>query len=209
MTGQDAHPAVRVRDAVPGDLARIHDIYAHHVQHGLASFEETPPDLAELTRRYEAILAGGFPYLAAETEGFGGAGAVQGYAYAGPYRPRPAYRYTVENSVYVAPDCQARGVGRALLAELIQRCAALGYRQMIAVIGDSDHIASIRFHESFGFARCGDIRSVGFKFGRWVDSVILQLPLGKGDTTLPDEGDPDRESPSERPGGGSAETPTQ
>jgi phosphinothricin acetyltransferase len=209
MTGREAPPAVRVRDAVPGDLAPIRDIYAHHVLHGLASFEETPPDLAELTRRYEAVLARGLPYLAAEVERPGGQGVVQGYAYAGPYRPRPAYRYTVENSVYVAPDCQGRGVGRALLAELIRRCTALGYRQMIAVIGDSDHIASIRFHESFGFLRCGGIRSVGFKFGRWVDSVILQLALGEGDTTLPDEGDPDRESPSERQGGGSAETPTQ
>jgi phosphinothricin acetyltransferase len=180
--------AVRVRDARRGDLARVRDIYAHHVRHGLASFEETPPDLAEISRRFEATLAHGLPYLVAEAPAPEAETEleVQGYAYAGPYRPRPAYRHTVENSVYVAPGSAGRGIGRALLEELIRRCTELGLRQMIAVIGDSGHLPSIEFHESLGFERIGTLRSVGFKFGRWVDSVILQRPLGAGDTTLPD-----------------------
>ncbi len=184
---------VRVRDARRGDLAGIREIYAHHVLHGLASFEEEPPDLAEVTRRFEATLARGLPYLAAEAEvaGPGAAGpgaepALRGYAYAGPYRSRPAYRYSVENSLYVAPGLEGRGIGRALLEELIRRCTALGFRQMIAVIGDSGHLPSIKFHESLGFREAGHLRSVGFKFGRWVDSVILQRPLGPGDASLPD-----------------------
>ena len=175
---------VRVRDTRRGDLAGIQKIYAHHVRHGLASFEETPPDLAEVTRRFEATLARGLPYLAAAVEA--AEPALQGYAYAGPYRSRPAYRYSVENSVYVAPGLEGRGIGRALLEELIRRCTALGFRQMIAVIGDSGHLPSIRFHESLGFTQAGHLRSVGFKFGGWVDSVILQRQLGAGDATLPD-----------------------
>ena len=184
---------VRVRDARRGDLAGIQKIYAHHVRHGLASFEETPPDLAEVTRRFEATVARGLPYLAAEGEA--AEPALQGYAYAGPYRSRPAYRYSVENSVYVAPGLEGRGIGRALLEELIRRCTALGYRQMIAVIGDSGHLPSIEFHESLGFTRAGCLRSVGFKFGRWVDSVILQRRLGAGDATLPDAPVPDATGP--------------
>ncbi len=181
------------RDARRRDLAGIHEIYAHHVLHGLASFEETPPDLAEVTRRFEATLAHGLPYLAAETEvaGPGAEPALRGYAYAGPYRPRPAYRHTVENSLYVAPGLEGRGIGRALLEELIRRCTALGFRQMIAVIGDSGHLPSIKFHESLGFREAGHLRSVGFKFGRWVDSVILQCPLGPGDASLPDAPPPE------------------
>ncbi len=198
---------IRVRDARRDDLAGIREIYAHHVRHGLASFEETPPDLAEVTRRFEATLAHGLPYLVAEAPvarpgaGLGAAEAlaepassavgapgvgVQGYAYAGPYRPRPAYRYSVENSVYIAPGLEGRGIGRALLEELIRRCTALGLRQMIAVIGDSGHLPSIKFHESLGFTQAGHLRSVGFKFERWVDSVILQRQLGPGDASLPD-----------------------
>jgi phosphinothricin acetyltransferase len=192
---------IRVRDARRGDLAGIREIYAHHVRHGLASFEETPPDLAEVTRRFEATLAHGLPYLVAEalaepgssTVGTPGV-SVQGYAYAGPYRPRPAYRYSVENSLYVAPGLEGRGIGRALLEELIRRCTALGFRQMIAVIGDSGHLPSIKFHESLGFTQAGHLRSVGFKFERWVDSVILQRPLGPGDATLPDAPPPDDEA---------------
>ncbi len=179
---------VRVRDARRGDLAGIREIYAHHVRHGLASFEETPPDLAEVTRRFEATLAHGLPYLAAEAQvaGPGAEPALRGYAYAGPYRPRPAYRYSVENSLSVAPGLEGRGIGRTLLEELIRRCTALGFRQMIAVIGDSGHLPSIEFHESLGFERIGTLHSVGFKFGRWLDTVILQRPLGAGDTALPD-----------------------
>ena len=188
MARAGAGPPVRVRDARRGDLAGIREIYAHHVLHGLASFEETPPDLAEVTRRFEATLAHGLPYLAAEAEvaGPGAEPALRGYAYAGPYRPRPAYRYSVENSLYVAPGLEGRGIGRALLEELIRRCTALGFRQMIAVIGDSGHLPSIKFHESLGFREAGHLRSVGFKFGRWLDTVILQRPLGAGDTALPD-----------------------
>ncbi len=176
---------VAVRDARRGDLPRIRDIYAHHVLHGLASFEETPPGLAEMTRRFEAIRQRGLPYLVAEAAAPGAAPAVRGYAYAGPYRARPAYRYTVENSLYVAPGCERGGIGRALLEELIRRCTGLGLRQMIAVIGDSGHLPSIRFHEALGFRQVGQLDSVGFKFGGWVDSVIMQRPLGEGDETLP------------------------
>lgn len=172
---------IAVRDARLEDLPRVREIYAHHVLNGLASFEEAPPDLAEMTRRFEATLAQGLPYLAAEA-----GPEILGYAYAGPYRPRPAYRFSVENSVYVAPGLEGRGVGRALLEELIARCTALGLRQMIAVVGDSGHLPSIAFHESLGFTRVGTLRAVGFKFGRWVDSVILQRGLGSGDETPPE-----------------------
>jgi phosphinothricin acetyltransferase len=183
MTRTEA--AVRLRDAGPDDLPPIQAIYAHHVRHGLASFEETPPDLAEIRRRYEDTLARGFPYIAAEISGTGGRPILAGYAYAGAYRTRPAYRYSVENSVYIAPDCLGQGVGRSLLTELIGRCTALGFRQMIAVIGDSDNAASIGLHKALGFTRTGTIVSVGFKFGRWVDSVIMQRPLGAGDGDVP------------------------
>ncbi len=178
-------PSVTVRNAHPEDLPQVQKIYAHHVLHGLASFEEAPPDLAEMTRRFEATQARALPYLAAVDSS---TKEVLGYAYAGPYRPRPAYRYAVENSVYVAPGLEGRGVGRALLEELILRCTGLGLRQMIAVIGDSGHLPSIAFHESLGFTRIGTLRAVGFKFGRWVDSVILQRALGGGGDTPPRAG---------------------
>jgi phosphinothricin acetyltransferase len=169
-----------VRPAGPQDLAAIQAIYAHHVLKGLASFEEEPPSLEEMRRRFEEILSRELPYLVAD---FGG--AVAGYGYCAPYRARSAYRYALEDSIYVRPDAQGRGVGRALLAGLIRRCEALGYRQLIAVIGDSSHAASIGLHASQGFVRVGTLRSVGFKFGRWVDSVIMQRPLGPGDGTKP------------------------
>jgi phosphinothricin acetyltransferase len=183
-------PSVTIRDAHPDDLPRVQEIYAHHVRHGLASFEEAPPDLAEMTRRFEATRARGLPYLAAEAAPAqeGQALELLGYAYAGPYRPRPAYRFSVENSVYVAPGLEGRGVGRALLEELIARCTALGLRQMVAVVGDSGHLPSIAFHESLGFTRIGTLRGVGFKFGRWVDIVILQRALGGGGETPPEQG---------------------
>lgn len=169
-----------IRPAEAGDIPAIHAIYTHHVLHGLASFEEVPPDAAELERRRSDIAARGLPYLVAMRDG-----SPRGYAYAGPYRPRSAYRFTVEDSVYVAPDAVGQGVGRSLLRQIVDRSTALGMRQMIAVIGDSGNSASIRLHESLGFRHAGVFRSVGFKFGRWVDSVLMQLPLGPGDTTLP------------------------
>ena len=138
-----------MRLAAPPDLPAIQAIYAHHVRHGLASFEE------------------------------------EGYGYCAPYRARWAYRYALEDSVYVRPDVQGRGVGGALLAELIRRCETAGYRQLVAIIGDSAHAASIALHVSQGFLRVGTLRSVGYKFGRWVDSVIMQRPLGRGDATPP------------------------
>lgn len=147
---------------------------------GLASFEEEPPSQAELRRRHEEVTRGGLPYLAADL-----GGTLAGYGYCALYRTRSAYRYSLEDSVYVRPDAQGRGVGRALLAELIGRCEALGYRQLVAVIGDSANAASIGLHASQGFLRAGTLRSVGFKFGRWVDSVIMQRPLGEGDGTPP------------------------
>jgi phosphinothricin acetyltransferase len=171
---------VQVRPATPGDIPQIHAIYSHHVQKGLASFEEEPPSPAELRRRYDEITGRGLPYLAADV-----GGEVAGYGYCALYRTRSAYRYTLEDSVYVRPDAQGRGVGKAVLAELIRRCEALGYRQLVAVIGDSAHAASIGLHASQGFVRVGTLRSAGFKLGRWVDSVIMQRPLGAGDGSPP------------------------
>ncbi len=172
---------VCVRDASADDMAAIQAIYAHHVNHGLASFEEVPPDIDEIARRRDKVQANGLPYLVAETDG-----AVRGFAYASPFRDRSAYRYTVEDSVYVAPDALGTGIGSALLSTLVERCTARGYRQMVAVIGDSDNQASIGLHAKHGFVRAGLMPAVGFKFGRWVDTVRMQRPLGDGDTTLPE-----------------------
>ena len=169
-----------VRPASAADFAAIHSIYAHHVLHGLASFEEQPPSLEELRRRYDDVIAHGLPYLAAEE-----AGEVLGYGYCTLYRTRSAYRYSLEDSVYVREGHHRKGIGRAILAELIARCERLSHRQLIAVIGDSGQAASIGLHESLGFLRAGTLRSVGFKFGRWVDTVIMQRPLGRGDGTPP------------------------
>jgi L-amino acid N-acyltransferase YncA len=169
-----------VRPASAADFAAIQSIYAHHVLHGLASFEEQPPPVEELRRRYGEVIARGLPYLAAEE-----AGEVLGYGYCTPYRTRSAYRYALEDSVYVREGQHRKGIGKAILAELIVRCERLGYRQMIAVIGDSAQDASIGLHASLGFLRAGTLRSVGFKFGRWVDTVMMQRPLGRGDGTPP------------------------
>jgi L-amino acid N-acyltransferase YncA len=169
-----------VRPARAEDLPAIQAIYAHYVEHGLASFEEVAPDVAEMRRRYEEVIARGLPYLVAD---FGG--SLAGYGYCAPYRTRSAYRYALEDSVYVRHDAHGRGVGGVLLAALIAHCEALDYRQLIAVIGDSAHAASIGLHAAHGFLRVGTLRSVGFKFGRWVDSVIMQRPLGPGDATPP------------------------
>ena len=182
MSGRPgAGPGVVVRDALPADLPIMQSIYAHHVLHGLASFEEVPPDVAEMERRYRELLACRLPYVVVESDG-----RVAGFAYAGPYRTRPAYCYTVEDSVYVAPDAIGRGLGRAALAEVIKRTADLGFRQMIAIIGDSGNRPSIALHEKLGFRHAGTLQAVGFKFGRWVDSVLMQLGLGAGDSRLPD-----------------------
>lgn len=169
-----------MRAAAAQDVPAIQAIYAHHVLKGLASFEEEPPSVEEMRRRFEDVVARRLPYLVAHV-----GGVMTGYGYCAPYRTRSAYRYALEDSIYVRPEAQGRGVGRALLAGLIGRSEALGYRQLIAVIGDSAHAASIGLHEGQGFMRVGTLRSVGFKFGRWVDSVIMQRPLGPGDATKP------------------------
>ncbi|MBF0394107.1 MAG: N-acetyltransferase [Alphaproteobacteria bacterium] len=170
---------VALRDAVPDDMAAVQAIYAYYVTRTCASFEEEPPDLAEVTRRHAAIVARGLPYLVAEDQG-----EVLGYAYAGPFRPRSAYRYTVEDSIYVAPHVVRRGVGGLLLDGLVERCAALGIRQMIAVIGDSANAASISVHRRAGFNQEGVLRGVGLKFGRWIDVVIMHR------TVLPPDAPP-------------------
>jgi phosphinothricin acetyltransferase len=169
-----------IRPANPRDIAAITRIYAHAVHHGTASFELDPPDEAEMARRYETLAAGGFPYIVAEHDG-----EVAGYAYAGPYRARPAYRFTVEDSVYIAPQMQRRGIGQALLGALIAESEARAFRQMIAVIGDSGQTASIALHKAAGFRLVGTIEAVGFKFDRWLDSVLMQRALGPGTTTVP------------------------
>ncbi len=177
--------AVKIRSVQPSDLAEITAIYAHHVLHGASSWELEPPDQAEMTRRADALKAGGYPYLVAEI-----AGKVVGYAYAGPYRPRPAYRFTVEHSVYVDENARRGGIGGALLSALIETCTTNGYRQMIAIIGDSQNQQSIDFHEKMGFSRVGIVRDIGFKFERWMDQVILQRALGSGADTPPDAENP-------------------
>ncbi len=171
---------IRIRDAGAADMGAVQRIYAHHVLHGLASFEEEPPTLAQMLERRADVLARGLPYLVAELEG-----TVVGYSYASPYRARSAYRYSLENSVYLDAGMAGRGIGRMLLAALIGRCEAGPWRQMIAVIGDSGNAASIRLHASLGFAQTGTLRAIGFKFGRWVDSVIMQRELGPGGATPP------------------------
>jgi L-amino acid N-acyltransferase YncA len=171
---------VAIRPAALADIPAITRIYAHAVEHGTASFELAAPDEAEMTRRMQTLLDGQFPYLVAEVDG-----AVAGYAYASLYRTRPAYRFTVEDSVYVAPGLQRRGIGIALLKTLIEASTARGYRQMIAVIGDSDQAASIGVHKACGFAPAGNLKSIGYKFGRWLDTPLMQLSLGAGASTKP------------------------
>lgn len=171
---------ILIRGVADRDMEAIQDIYADHVLKGLASFEETPPDVAELTRRRDVHLDAGYPYLVAET-----ASTVLGFAYVAAYRSRPAYLHTVENSVYVATDTQRQGIGGRLLEGLIKRCTEQGFRQMIAIIGDSGNEPSIGLHARLGFEMIGVLPGVGFKFGRWVDQVIMQRPLGGGVDTLP------------------------
>jgi phosphinothricin acetyltransferase len=173
-------PAVLLRNATPADVPVITRIYAHAVAHGTASFELEPPDETEMSRRMGALLDGGFPYIAAEVEG-----TLLGYAYAGPYRPRRAYRFSVEDSIYIDPRAQRKGIGRALLGRLIEECERRGFRQIVAVIGDSAQTPSIEIHRALGFRMIGAIENVGFKFDRWLDTVLMQRALGSGATTKP------------------------
>jgi phosphinothricin acetyltransferase len=171
---------LKIRPATYDDIPTITRIYAHAVTHGTASFELEAPTEAEMRKRMETLLAGRFPYLVAEADG-----AVAGYAYAGPYRARPAYRFSVENSIYVAPEMHRRGIGRVLLKGLIEAATARGFRLMIAVIGDSAQAASIGVHKALGFEDAGVFKNVGWKFGRWLDTVHMQLPLGDGPNSPP------------------------
>ena len=174
-----------VRDSRDEDMPKIHAIYGFHVLHGLASFEEEPPSVDELSRRRADMLDRGLPYLVAER-----GGVVVGYSYAAPYRLRPAYRFTVENSVYVDHNLRRRGAGYLLLSALIARCVERECRQMIAVIGDSENMASIALHERLGFIRVGTLHAVGFKLRRWVDSVLMQRALNPDELVAVDREQP-------------------
>jgi phosphinothricin acetyltransferase len=172
--------SIAIRAALAQDVPAIAAIYAHHVRTGLASFEYEAPGEDEMRQRFAAITQGGFPYLVASE-----AGRVVGYAYASLYRTRPGYRFSLEDSLYVDPGHVGRGIGRRLLEALIPACGSVGCRQLVAVIGDSANRASIAVHEACGFAMVGTFRSIGFKHGRWVDSVLMQRAIGAGDATLP------------------------
>jgi len=176
-------PELSVRDCAESDMPAIARIYGHHVRHGFGSFEEVPPSLEEMRRRRDEILLKCLPYIVAVD----GAGDVLGYAYASPYRTRSAYRFSLEDSIYVAPEATRGGIGRLLLRHLIERCTALGFRQMIAVIGDTGNAGSIGLHRALGFRLVGTLASIGFKANRWVDGVLMQRALGPGDGTPPTE----------------------
>jgi L-amino acid N-acyltransferase YncA len=175
-------PTARLRDAEAGDMAAVARVYAHWVESGLASFEYEAPDQAEMARRWREVTGSGFPFLVVE----GIDGRLQGYAYAAPYRNRPGYRFTCEDSVYVARDAAGHGVGRSLLAALIGRCEAMRMRLMVAVIGDSANEASIGLHASAGFTTAGVLPAIGWKHGRWIDSVLMTRPLGEGAASAPE-----------------------
>lgn len=170
-----------IRELEAPDLEAITSIYEHHTLHGTGTFDETPLSLDELRQRYEKVRAQGLPWLVAEADG-----AVAGYAYAMLFHARHGWRFTLEDSVYVHPDYQRRGIGKALLAELLDRCERLGYRQIIAAIGDSQNAGSVAVHRALGFTDAGIYKNVGVKFGRWLDVVLMQRALGEGATTLPD-----------------------
>lgn len=174
--------SLTVRPSTDTDLPAITAIYGHNVLHGTGTFELEPPDTADMARRRADVLAKGLPWLVAEA-----GGQLLGYAYANHFRPRRAYRFCLEDSIYLAPEAQRRGVGRLLLAELIARCEAAGARQMLAVIGDSANAGSIGVHRALGFEHTGVLKSAGWKFGRWLDVVLMQRQLGTGDTTTPAE----------------------
>jgi phosphinothricin acetyltransferase len=169
-----------IRPATVADVPTILAIYTHEVLYGTATWELEPPDEAEMRRRMAAIVDGGYPYLAAEAQG-----ELAGYAYAGPYRPRAGYRYVAEDSIYVAPRFQRRGVARLLLTAVIEACERRGLRQLVAVIGDSANAASIALHRALGFGHVGTLAGIGFKHGRWLDSVLMQRPLGAGHHSPP------------------------
>ena len=172
-----------LRPAERGDLAAITSIYEREVLIGTATYELTAPSESEMTRRFEELRAKRYPYLVAEGE----SGAVLGYAYAGGYRTRPAYNWLVEDSIYLAPEARGRGVGTALLTRLIEECERLGFRQMLAVIGDGANQGSIGLHRKTGFQMIGTMPATGLKFGRWIDTVLMQRPLGEGAETIPDK----------------------
>ncbi len=174
---------ILIRPVEPGDLPIITAIYGAAVSSGTSSYELDPPDLAEMTRRHAALAEAGMPYVAATD----GTGRVLGYAYAGPFRPRPAYRFVVEDSIYIDADARGRGLGRLLLSALIEMSGSLGYRQMVAVIGDGrPESASVRLHERLGFSHAGTLRGTGYKFGRWLDTTFMQLEMNGGAGLPPD-----------------------
>ncbi|WP_102960667.1 GNAT family N-acetyltransferase [Mangrovicella endophytica] len=175
--------AVILRDATADDLTEITAIYADAVLHGTATYELVPPDVVEMRARFMTITGQSYPYIVAQDHH----DRVVGYAYAGPFRTRPAYRWTVEDSIYLTPEIKGQGIGRALLLRLIELCQEAGFRQMVAVIGDSGNQPSIRLHERAGFRHTGIFEASGFKFGRWIDTVLMQMQLGEGSATLPDE----------------------
>jgi phosphinothricin acetyltransferase len=179
MPTTDTSPPLVIRDATPADFPTIAAIYAHHVLNGTASFEETPPDADELLARHAAVLAQGLPWLVAELDG-----RVAGYSYATPYRPRAAYRHTIEDSIYVDTALRGHGVGRALLRALIERCETGPWRQMIAVVADPQG-GSLALHRGAGFEPVGTLRAVGFKHDGWRDTLLMQRALGAGSATLP------------------------
>jgi phosphinothricin acetyltransferase len=171
---------VIVRPATPADAPALAALYGHHVLHGAGTFEETPPSADDMAARLNTVLGRGFPWIVVEDEG-----RIVAYAYAAPYRERSAYRFTAEDSVYVAPDALGRGYGRAALGAVIAACEAMGLRQLVAVIGDTHNAGSIALHRALGFQMCGTLPSVGFKAGRWLDVVLMQRPLNGGDASAP------------------------
>jgi L-amino acid N-acyltransferase YncA len=198
VSNQPAKPStaplkVRIRVATEKDMAATQEIYSHYVLHSTASFEEEPPTVAEMTARWQRVQSRGLPYLVATHRN-----QVVGYAYAGPFRERSGYRYTIEDSVYVSEDFRGRDVGNELMTELIERCTALGFRQMIAVIGDSTNASSLALHSRHGFFVVGALSSTCFKFGRWVDAVLMQRILGDGDNSLPPKNPGRRKQRSKR-----------
>lgn len=187
MNTEAAAPKILVRPSKAGDIAVIAEIYGYHVLNGLASFELMAPSVNEMGKRRADLIGRNFPYLVAEI-----GGRLVGYAYASLYHTRPAYRFALEDSVYIHKDFAGQGVGRLLLDALIEACEKIGCRQLIAVIGDSDNAASIKLHAACGFKRTGTLKAVGFKFGRWADSVLMQLAIGEGAKTLPPDSNPAR-----------------
>jgi L-amino acid N-acyltransferase YncA len=172
---------VRIRPATPDDAAALAAIYGHHVLHGFGTFEEVAPSAEDMVQRVSAVVGYGLPYLVAETDG-----AVAGFAYASPFRTRAAYRYTVEDSVYIGPERLGQGIGKALLGALIEACQGVGLRQMVAMIGDSENARSIALHQAMGFTPVGVFRAIGFKHGRWVDVAMMQRALNAGADTPPE-----------------------